>query len=96
MDNDATQTNLSAESFADLDSEVVTSASFSNNYDIIAEVIEGENQKAKMIKMMKKVRHQRVHQLMKLKTRWKRCKTFPFSVRVGTKFAPLYWTWKAC
>ena len=47
MDNDATQTNLSAESFADLDSEVVTSASFSNNYDIIAEVIEGENQESK-------------------------------------------------
>ena len=30
--------------FADLDSEVVTSASFSNDDDIIAEVIEGENE----------------------------------------------------
>ena len=42
LDNDAIQPNLSAESFADLDSEVVTSASFSNDDDIIAEVIEGE------------------------------------------------------
>ena len=38
------QPNLSAESFADLDSEVVTFASFSNDDDIIAEVIEGENE----------------------------------------------------
>ena len=51
LDNDAIQSNLSAESFADLDSEVVTSASFSNDDDIIAEV-------------MKKVRHQRVLQLI--------------------------------
>ena len=42
LDNDAIQPNLSAESFADLDSEVVTSASFSNDDNIIAEVIEGE------------------------------------------------------
>ena len=32
--------------FADLDSEVVTSASFSNDDDIIAEVIEGENEES--------------------------------------------------
>ena len=32
--------------------------------------------RAKLIKMMKKVRDQRLLQLMKLKTRWKRCKTF--------------------
>ena len=44
LDNEAIQPNLSAKSFADLDSEVVTSASFSNNDDIIAEVIEGENE----------------------------------------------------
>ena len=44
LDNDAIQPNLSAESFADLDSEVVTFASFSNDDDIIAEVIEGENE----------------------------------------------------
>ena len=44
LDNDAIQPNLSAESFADLDSEVVTSASFSNDDDIIAEVIKGENE----------------------------------------------------
>ena len=43
LDNDAIQPNLSAESFADLDSEVVTSASFSNDDDIIIEAIEGEN-----------------------------------------------------
>ena len=42
LDNDAIQPNLSAESFADLDSEVVTSASFSNNDGIITDVIEGE------------------------------------------------------
>ena len=45
--NDAIQPNLSAESFADLDSEVVTSASFSNDDDIITEVIEGENEDSK-------------------------------------------------
>ena len=44
LDNDGIQPNLSVESLADLDSEVVTSASFSNDDDIIAEVIEGENQ----------------------------------------------------
>ena len=42
LDNDAIQPNLSTESFADLDSEVVTSASFSNNDGIITDVIEGE------------------------------------------------------
>ena len=46
LDNDAIQPNLSAESFTDLDSEVVTSASFSNDDDIIAEVIEGENEES--------------------------------------------------
>ena len=35
LDNDAIQTNLSAESFANLDSEVDTSASFSNDDGII-------------------------------------------------------------
>ena len=47
LDNDAIQPNLSAESFADLDSEVVTFASFSNDDDIIAEVIEAENEESK-------------------------------------------------
>ena len=46
LDNDAIQPNLSAESFADLDNEVVTSDSFSNDDDIIAEVIEGENEES--------------------------------------------------
>ena len=46
LGNDAIQQNLSAESFADLDSEVVTSASFSNDDNIIAEVIEGENEES--------------------------------------------------
>ena len=46
LDNDAIQPNLSAESFADLDSEVVTSASFSNDDDIIAEVVEEENEES--------------------------------------------------
>ena len=46
MENDAIQPNLSAESFADLDSKVVTSASFSNDDYIIAEVIEGENEES--------------------------------------------------
>ena len=46
LDNDAIQPNLSAESFANLDSEVVTSASFSNDDDIIAKVIEGENEES--------------------------------------------------
>ena len=44
LDNDAIQPNLLAESFADLDSEVVTSASCSNDDDVIVEVIEGENE----------------------------------------------------
>ena len=46
LDNNATQPNLSTESFADLDSEVVTSASFSNDDDIIAKVIAGENEES--------------------------------------------------
>ena len=46
LDNDAIQSNLSSESFADPDSEVVTSASFSNDDDIIAEVIEGKNEES--------------------------------------------------
>ena len=46
LDNYAIQPNLSAKSFADLDSEVVTSAFFSNDDDIIAEVIEGENEES--------------------------------------------------
>ena len=46
LDNDAIQPNVSAESFADLDSEVVTSASFSNDDDTIAEVTEGENEES--------------------------------------------------
>ena len=46
LDNDTIQHNLSAESFADLDSEVATSASFSNDGDIITEVIGGENEKS--------------------------------------------------
>ena len=46
LDNDDIQPNLSAESFADLDSEVVTSSSFSNDDHIIAEVIEGENEES--------------------------------------------------
>ena len=41
LDNDVIQPNLSGESFADLDSEIVTSGSFSNDDDIIAEVIKG-------------------------------------------------------
>ena len=47
LDNDAIQPNLSAESFADLDSEVDTSASFSNDDDIIAKVIKRENKESK-------------------------------------------------
>ena len=46
LDNYAIQPNLSADSFADLDSEVVTFTSFSND-DIIAEVIEAENEESK-------------------------------------------------
>ena len=46
LDYDTIQPNLSAESFADLDSEVFTSASFSNDDDIIAEVIERENEES--------------------------------------------------
>ena len=46
LDNDAIQSNLSSESFADPHSEVVTSASFSNDDDIIAEVIEGKNEES--------------------------------------------------
>ena len=47
LDNDVIQPNLSAESFVDLDREVVTSASFSNDDDIIDKVIEGENEETK-------------------------------------------------
>ena len=47
LDNYAIQPNLSAESFADLDSEVFTFASFSNDDDIIAKVIERENEESK-------------------------------------------------
>ena len=46
LDNDAIQPNLLAESFVDLGSEVVTSASFSNDDDIIAEITEGENEES--------------------------------------------------
>ena len=46
LDNDAIHPNLSAESFADLDSEVVTSGSFFNDDDTVAEVIEGENEES--------------------------------------------------
>ena len=46
LDNDAIQSNLLAESFVDLDSEVVISASFSNDDDIIAEITEGENEES--------------------------------------------------
>ena len=46
LGNDAIQPNLSAESFANLDSEVVTSASSSNGDDIIPDVIEGENEES--------------------------------------------------
>ena len=46
MDNDAIQPNLSAELFSDLDNEVVTSASFSNDDDIMTEVIKGENEES--------------------------------------------------
>ena len=44
LDNDAAHPNLSAESFADLDIEVATSASFSNDGDIITKIIEGKNE----------------------------------------------------
>ena len=47
LDNDAIQPNLSAESFADLGSKAVTSASFSNDDDIIAEIIEGDIEESK-------------------------------------------------
>ena len=47
LDNDAIQPNLLAESFVDLDSEVVTSDSFSNDDDISTKVIEGENEESK-------------------------------------------------
>ena len=46
LDNDAIQPNLSPESFADLDSEVVTSALFSNDDDTIVEVIKVENEES--------------------------------------------------
>ena len=88
LDNDAIQPNLSAKSFADLDSEVVTSAFFSNDDDNSPKLLKGRMKRAKMIKMMTKICLQRVLQLMKLKTRWKRCKTLLCSVRAGTKFAP--------
>ena len=46
LNNDAIQSNLLAESFVDLDSEVVISASFSNDDDIIAKITEGENEES--------------------------------------------------
>ena len=46
LDSDVIQPNLSAESFADLDSEVVTSASFSNDDDFIAKVFEWKNEES--------------------------------------------------
>ena len=45
LDNDDIQPNLSAESFDNLDSEFVTSPSFSYD-DIIPDVIEGENEES--------------------------------------------------
>ena len=57
------QPNLSAKSFADLDSEVVTSAFFSNDDDNSPKLLKGRMKRAKMIKMMKKVCHQCVLQL---------------------------------
>ena len=46
IDNDVIHPNLSAESFADLDREVVISAFFSNDDDITAIVIEGESKRS--------------------------------------------------
>ena len=46
LDNNSIQPNISAESFADLDSEDVTTASFSNDVDIIAKVIEEEDEES--------------------------------------------------
>ena len=47
LDNDVIQPNPSGESFANLDCEVVTSASFSNDDDIMDKVIEGEDEESK-------------------------------------------------
>ena len=46
IDNDAIHPNLSAESFTDLDREVVISACFSNDDDVTAKVIEGESKRS--------------------------------------------------
>ena len=56
----------------------------------LPKLLKGWMKRVKGIKMMKKVRHQRILQLMKLKTTWKRCKTLPCSVCAGMKFVPLY------
>ena len=89
---DAIQPNLSAESFADLDSEVVSSAFFSNI--IIAKVIEGENEEGKgdqddaeSTPLTRISTNQDEDALETLQD-------FPCSVRAGMKFTPLSWTWK--
>ena len=87
LDKEAIQPNLSAESFADLDSEVVSSAFFSNM--IIAKVIEGENEEgggdqddAESTPLTRPSTNQVEDALETLQD-------FPCSVRAGTKFAPL-------
>ena len=87
---DTIQPNISAESFPDLDIKLLHLLFSLMTIISSPKLLKGRMKRAKMIKIMKKVGHQRVLQLMKLKMRWKRCKTFPCSARAGAKPAPLY------
>ena len=90
LDNDAIQPNLLAELFADLNSEVVTSASFSNEDDIIAEVIEGENEENEDDQDDEESTPPTCPSTNEVEDALETLKTFLCSVRAGTKFAPLY------
>ena len=94
LDKDAIQPNLWAESFADLDSEVVSSVFFSNM--IIAKVIEGENEEGEGDQDDAESTPLTPPSTNQVEDALERLQDFPCSVRAGAKFAPLSWTWKVC
>ena len=85
LDKDAIQPNLSAESFADLNSEVVSSAFFSNM--IIAKDIEGENEEGEGGQDDAESTPLTPPSTNQVEDALERLQDFPCSVRAGTKFA---------
>ena len=90
LNNDAIQPNLSAESFADLDSEVVISASFCNADDIIAEVIEGEKEESEDDQDVEESTPPTRPSTNEVEDSLKMLQDLSMFSTRGTKFAPLY------